>query len=367
MKIRFSLPPLVAHETNGLTVRYAPSKRPAPNWRWRILVVLVVSPLLIFLARLLYGAVWTDMPGFIIMDQTVLKAPLSGRLIKAPPVGTYVREGETIVELENDVLENERNVLIRQRERAAQYVEPEVPPPAQLPVLRNLAQQRRQHYTILRGLMSEGAATQAEVAGSYAELSATLAQLKGVEQEYALQNVRLPARMPPPSPRLSEVEARLQSLNLRAPESGVVAQVFGTHGEWINENTEVIDIRLDRPARIEAYVHPSLAKYAMVGHWATIKFLDGHTLRARVKEVKMSAQRLPADRANPLTVRHHSIIAMLEPEHPLPQPYRIHVLPVNVQFDLEWGGLNMLSQALNPTQTAARGQPPAAGLSQVSP
>ena len=367
MKIRFSPPPLVAHETNGLVVRYAPSKRQIANWRWRILVVLVISPLLIFLVRLLYGAIWTDMPGFIIMDQTILKAPLAGRLVKAPAVGTFVREGDTIVELENDVLANERNVLMRQRERAAQYVEPQAPPPAQLPVLRSLARQRRQDYTTLKDLMSEGAATEAEVAAAYAELSETLAQLKVVEQEYALQNIRQPARMPPPSARLSEVEARLASLKLRAPESGVVAQVFGTQGEWINENTEVIDIRLDRPARIEAYVQPAWAKYAMVGHWANIKFLDGYTVRARVNEVKMSAQRLPADRANPLTVRHHSIIAMLEPEHPLPPGYRIHVLPVNVQFDLNWGGMNLIAQVLSPTRAADRGQPTAPALSRASP
>jgi len=367
MKIRFSPPPLVAHETNGLTVRYAPSKRQIAHWRWRILVILVISPLLIFLARLMYGSIWTAMPGFIIMDQTVIKAPLAGRLVKAPPVGTYVREGDTIVELENDVLSNEHEVLLRQRERAAQWVEPQVPPPAQLPVLRSIVQQRRQQHATLRELMEEGAATQAEVAQAYAELSASLVQLKALEQEYALQNVPLPARMPPPSARLSEVEAKLQSLKLRAPESGVVAQVFGTHGEWLNENTEVIDIRLDRPARIEAYVQPSWAKYAMVGHWATVEFLDGFTVRARVKEIKMSAQRLPADRANPLTVRHHSIIAMLEPEKPLPQGYRIHILPVNVQFDLEWGGLNLTSGALSLKRTSERGQPPAAVLSRASP
>jgi len=81
----------------------------------------------------------------------------------------------------------------------------------------------------------------------------------------------------------------------------------------------------------------------------------------------MSAQRLPADRANPLTVRHHSIIAMLEPEKPLPQGYRIHILPVNVQFDLEWGGLNLTSGALSLKRTSERGQPPAAVLSRASP
>jgi HlyD family secretion protein len=367
MKIKFSPPPSVAHETNGLTVRYAPSKRQIAHWRWRILVVLVISPLLIFLARILYGAIWTDMPGFIIMDQAVIKAPLAGRLVKAPAVGTYVREGDTIVELANDVLANERKVLMDQRERAAEYIEPEAPPPAQLPVLRSLAQQRRQHYAVVQGLVADGAATEAELAAAYGEMSAIQGQVKALEQEYALQSVRLPVRMAPPSARLSEVEAKLQSLKLRAPESGIVAQVFGTHGEWINENTEVIDIRLDRPARIEAYVQPSWAKYAMPGHWATIKFLDGYSIRARVKEVKMSAQRLPADRANPLTVRHHSIIAMLEPVQPLPQSYRIHVLPVNVQFDLEWGGLNLIAGVPDQRRTAERPQVATMALSRPSP
>jgi hypothetical protein len=191
--------------------------------------------------------------------------------------------------------------------------------------------------------MAAGAATQAEVAGSYAELSATEGQLASLAQEYAVRNARKPVNPAPPSARQAEVEAKLQSLKLKAPASGIVAQVFGNRGEWINENTEVIDIRLDRPARIEVYVEPSSARYATIGQWATINFLDGYTVRARVNEVKMSAQRLPADRANPLTVRHHSIIAMLEPEQSLPESYRIHVLPVNVRFDLEWDVAKLLA------------------------
>jgi hypothetical protein len=43
------------------------------------------------------------------------------------------------------------------------------------------------------------------------------------------------------------------------------------------------------------------------------------------------------------------------------------VLPVNVQFDLNWGGLGRIAQALNPYRTADRGAVPAAGLSRASP
>jgi multidrug resistance efflux pump len=334
MKIDFHTPPSPT-AANGLGVRYAPAKRQLAQWRWRLLLLLVLSPLLVFLGRLLYGAVWADMPGFVMMEQTIVKAPLAGRLVRAPLPGTYVQAGDTIAELVNDVLENEYQVLTSQRERVIQYVEPPVQPSAQIPLLKALLQHRRQQYATLRQLLAQGAATRAEVTASFAQLATTEGQLRGLEQDYAVAaSLQRPAPPPPPPARLLEVQARLQSLKLKAPSSGVVAQVFGSKGEWLNENTEVIDIRLDRPARIEVYVEPAWAKYAIVGHWATIHFLDGYSQRARVKEVKMSAQRLPADRANPLTVRHHSIIAMLEPVGALPQPYRIHLLPVNVQFDL---------------------------------
>jgi multidrug resistance efflux pump len=335
MKINFGSSPSATYETNGLAVRYAPSKRQLAQWRWRLLILLVLSPLLIFTGRLLYGAIWADMPGFIIMDQTIVKAPLAGRLLSAPPVGAYVKAGDTIAELVNDELANEHAVLLSQRERVMQYVAPAAQASAQIPDLQMLAQHRRRHYDTLRSLMAAGAATRAEVAGAHAQLAATEGQLKILQQDYlTARRAQTQAKPPPPPARLAEVSAKLQTLKLKAPESGTVAQVFGRHGEWINENTEVIDIRSDRPARIEVYVEPSWAKYATVGRWATVNFLDGHSRRARVREVKLSAQRLPADRANPLTVRHHSIIAILEPERPLRSSDQIHLLPVNVQFDL---------------------------------
>jgi biotin carboxyl carrier protein len=335
MKIDFASAPTATTLVNGLSVAYAPAKRQLARWRWRLLVLLVLSPLLVFLGRLLYGAVWADMPGFVIMEQTIVKAPLAGRLVRAPAVGIQVKEGDLIAILANDPLENEHRLLLTRRERALGYVEPPVLRPPRIPALRALVAHRRQQYRALRTLMAAHAATSAEVAASYAQLAQADGELETLEQEYGAALRASPAPVPPPPPaRLVEVEARLQSLQLKAPASGIVAQVFANKGEWINENAEVVDIRVDRPALVEVYVEPSWARYATVGRWATIHFLDGHTHRARVREVKRSAQRLPADRANPLTVRHHSIIAMLEPDGPLPESYRIHLLPVHVQFDL---------------------------------
>ncbi|KFI08750.1 hypothetical protein JN27_02235, partial [Massilia sp. BSC265] len=110
MKINFKQPP-TAFETNGLAVHYAPSKRNLPTWRWRVLIVLVLAPLLLFLARVVYDAVFASMPGFVAIDHSLVKTPLAGRLVHSVAQGDAVRAGDTVAQLRNELLESQRDAL----------------------------------------------------------------------------------------------------------------------------------------------------------------------------------------------------------------------------------------------------------------
>lgn len=340
MKISFKQPP-TAFETNGLAVHYAPSKRTLPSWRWRVLVVLVLAPLLLFLARLLYDAIFVSMPGFVAVDHSLVKTPQAGRLIQSAAQGERVRAGDTIAVLRNELLESQRDALQaslaqtqRRAQAQAQAQATASSPAAPNPAARPLLALRDGQYRNLRALVDMGAATQAELDEAYAALLQA-------RRDTAPAPVRA---APPPAPdgaqqgvlseRLAEVEARIRTLRLVAPRDGMVTQVFPKAGEWLAENAEVADVRAQHAPKVEVYVDPAAASDATVGNWATIRFLDGYTHRAMVAEVKATAQRLPADRANPLVVRHHSLIAMLDPVPALPERYRINILPVDVRFDL---------------------------------
>lgn len=364
MKIRFSADPVVAHETNGLAVRYAASKRQIANWRWRILVLFVLAPLLIFAARLLYGAVWADMPGFVAIDETVLKAPVAGRIVSTLPVGSPVKAGDIIAELRNDVIEHEYRYLVDAHRAKVERLTSNQANAGRTGVdtsamrsyatarsalndAQELIEIRRQQYAKLTELADHGAATQAEVAASYASLSAAQRDLRTAQRDLIdAQAMVAPAPAKKinaaasnelaEDPRIGEKAAMLDAMKVRATEDGIVAQVFGRQGEWIISGDEVASLRVRRPAKIEVFVEPSWAKYATVNSMATVNFLDGYSHRARVQEVKMQAQRLPPDRANPLTVRHHSVVVLLDPMEGLPEQYRVNVLPVNVQFDREF-------------------------------
>lgn len=346
MKIRFSSDPLVAHETNGLAVRYAESKRNIANWRWRVLVVLVLAPLLIFLARLLYGAVWADMPGFVALEEAVLKVPVAGHIVNTVKVGDEVKTGDVVAELRNEVLENEYAMLLQNRARmnspAANTVSSASTNNARQAVVE--AQQAlelsREQVARITELAKQDAATQAEINAAMTVMASARRNLRAAQQLAVSQPAPVQVEQSESNLRIAEKEAMRESQKVRATADGVVAQVFGKSGEWLSAGAEVATVRLNRPAKIEVFVEPSWARYATVNSWATINFLDGYSHRAQVKEVKMQAQRLPSDRANPLTVRHHSVVVLLEPKEGLPENYRVNVLPVNVQFDrgstIEW-------------------------------
>ncbi|HEY4540769.1 MAG TPA: hypothetical protein VIG66_00165 [Noviherbaspirillum sp.] len=359
MKIRFSSDPQVAHETNGLAVRYAASKRQIANWRWRILVLFVLAPLMIFAARQLYSAVWADMPGFIVMDETVMRAPVGGRIVSTVQVGQAVRAGDTIARLSNEVLEKEYATLL-ENEKSARPVTPTsaVRHAGSQDVLdeaREMVELRREQYTKISELAEQSAATQAEVAAAFVALMNAQRDLRDARAQTAGGTMPVSAR---PAlrrdPRIAEVEAMLEALQIKATDSGMVAQVFAKQGEWVMPNAEVATLRLQKPAKIEVFVEPSWAKYATVGSWASVKFFDGYAHRARVREVKLQAQRLPPDRANPLTVRHHSVVVLLEPDQSLPAQYQVNVLPVNVQFDRGLSVERLAFWKTQPEHVAAR-------------
>lgn len=340
MKIQFKQPP-TAFETNGLAVQYAPSKRDLPSWRWRVLVILVLAPLLVFLARVVYRSIFVTMPGFVTIDHTVIKTPLAGRLVQSVHVGENVRAGDVIAQLQNEVLDSQLDALTtalaaaRQRATATRDTDAHA---ARVAALRAsalpLLRLRQQQYDNVRYLVDMRAATQRELDEAQVQLLQTR---RDIAASTAANAQPLAAESPETEilvERISEAKAKAAALRLIAPRDGVVTQVFAKPGEWLIESTEIADVRAHDSPRVEVYVEPSWANQAKVGHSATINFLDGYSHRAKVAEVKMTAQRLPPDRANPLVVRHHSIIAMLEPVTPLPTRYRINILPVNVEFDL---------------------------------
>ncbi len=328
MKINLSPRPSNPEESGGLAIRYAPAKRTLAKWRWRLVVLLLLWPLIFYLGKYLYGEVWATMPGYVETDQTILKTPVSGRIVNTLSIGAHVKAGDLVAVLGNDMLSAERDELIRNDKLAGNNKGNLVRHRQDAVALaERLHTYKADRYHVLLGLLAEGAATQADVASSLAQLQQADLDLLRARADLAVLGGSV-------STRLSTLESMLQSLKIKTVASGTVTQLFGKPGEWIAEGSEVASIRSDVPPMIRAYVEPSWAKYATSGSTATLHFMDGGSIHAVVASVRMNTQREPSDQANPLTSRSESIVVFLKPVPSLPEQYRINGLPVSVRFDL---------------------------------
>lgn len=360
MKIQFDVPPSSPQESNGLSVRYAASKRQVPRWRWYLLLAMVLTPPAYLLGRFAVSYWWETMPGLVVTEQTVLRALTPGQVVSIANVGDKLRAGQAMMEVRKDAPTDAAPIAPATSATAATHTPAERHEPlaerlvAQEDVHRLALQQlalQQERLQAIQSLRAEGAATRSEVDSAQAQVYQ--AQAEANRARAAAQETRLvlaQARAPSPtvttlpSTKVSPLPGKSQELKplqfaMKVPFDVVVVRQLVRAGEHVEAGTDIAVVQSTAKAPlVHAYLPPNQARYAQPGRLATLHFMDGRSMRAEVKDVISEAERTPAERVSPLTPRMPSIVVRLSPMEDLPPGYRIHYLPLDVRFDWVWGG-----------------------------
>lgn len=349
MKINFDAPPTSAQETNGLEVRYAAAKRRVPRWRWYLLLAMVLVAPAYLLVRFGIAYWWESTPAQVVLEQATLRAPAAGRVAFVAATGAPLEPGQPVMALERTPTDTSAPPA------ATPSPTPHAQEPAQaqahtarLALLteaerlasRRLAIQQERLHT-MQGLREQGAATRQEVDNlrfQVLQAEADLSRARADVREQRMLMARVPAAMPAPAapatpqPPADEA-APAQPGTALAPFAATAVQALVRPGDWVAQGAEVAVLQRRGEPLVHAYLPPDKARYAQVGRMATLHFMDGGKVRAKVVGLMMEAQSPPADRVSPLTPRTPSIVVKLQALEPLPAPYHIHQLPLDVRFD----------------------------------
>lgn len=356
MKIQFDAPPSSAQETNGLSVRYAASKRRVPRWRWYLLLSLVLALPAYFLTRFAASYWWETAPALIVTEQVVVRAQQAGRVQHIVPVGAQVVAGQPLMELEDPARNGAGSVqpapasTLAAVAAARKQTETLSIRQSMLDESLRLAQRQlalqTERLRAMEQLRSQGAATRQEVDSmrlqQLAALSDTSKAQAGARENQTLlaaerAAARIPAAAPVPAPGSAPATAALAAvLAVEAPFAGLVVRHLVHQGEWVQPNADVSVVQAHTEPLVHAYLTPQRARYAKVGRQATLHFMDGGQARAEVVGVVAEVERAPGDRVSTLSPRMPSIVVRLRPLAPVPAAYRIHQLPLDVRFD--WVG-----------------------------
>lgn len=341
MKIQFDIPPSSASESNGLAVRYAAAKRQVPRWRWYLLLAVVLAVPAYLLVRFVMAYLWASMPAQVMLEQGTVRAPAAGVITAVVPVGAELRAGQVLAEMDASLprasataaaapTSGASSVGLAQAQaaRATLFMEAE-----------RLAQHRlaiqQERLRVIRGLYAQGAATRQEVDNlRFQELQAQadLSRARADVREYQALLERERAQSLPVA--AAGASANLNGLHVvLAPFDSTMQRAMVHKGDWVVQGTEIAVVQGKTEPLVYAYVPPDKERYAQVGRAATLRFMDGGKVQAKVVRVMPEAQSPPLDRGSPLAPRAPAIVVCLQALQPLPAAYRIHQLPLDVRFD----------------------------------
>lgn len=356
MKIQFDKPPGSAQETNGLSVRYAASKRTVPRWRWYLLLAMVLTPPAYLLTRFMVAYWWETSPAIVMTEQVAVRARAAGLVVHVVEAGALVRAGQPVISVQDPAapprpsppaVAAPATAPVPARDRTNPMVATIAGRQAMFDESLRLAQSQlllqQERLRTMQALRADGAATQQELDNAriqemQARAVANRASADARENKSLLareQSRVLEAPADPPPPTVVEASPQNDG-DVKAPFDAVVVRQFVHQGEWVLPGADVAVLQGPAPAMINAYLPPDKARYAQVGRKATLRFMDGGRIRAEVVDVVAEAERTPAERTSPLTPRMPSIVVRLRPVEPLPASYRIHYLPLDVRFDWVW-------------------------------
>ena len=330
---------------DGFKVPYAAAKRNAPKWRWRLILLAVLSPAILLAYGALQSMLTLSANGSVFLEPHEVRAPAGGRVAAiVVRLGAEVREGDLVVRLEDPELDA---ALVVARQASAE-VAPRVSARERSLLLEELAlheralQTQQQRAQAMAQLVQEGAATAAELRETQFAADQAMAAVLRVRQQIPTTHASVDATSAQDERTRNEVNrmlAKRERLMIRAPQSGRVIDVLTSEGQFVAAGEPLLLLGRVGDPQVIAYVSPEIAPKLSVGARATIKFPDGTKAQASVAEQPMLTRRMPADLVDQFGRRPMTVVLHLQADRQWPAGQRIHGLPVTVRFHYAWEGM----------------------------
>ena len=323
---------------NKVKLPYAAAKRAFPKIRWFVILVIVGSPFIMLLGKIMLDFLFVTSPGTIWMEKRTINSLEAGTVEKIfHHRGDIVAADTVLFHIKRKNPENTMDqiaILEAERDKANKEIDKSGISGRSFSEI-ELAQQNVAYYEKMysntKWLMDQGAATKAEM---------DLAENKLREAKASLVT-----HNPPPavhSERLTQIEQNINALkkmpqdywDIKSGSGGKVHSVFLTDNQSFSPGEPLAIVMNTNQVHILTYVDPRDLKKITIGRIATIKILGSdRKITAIVEEPPVAADTVPrgiSEKFYPTTMRGVQIF--LKVMDPLQEEEMIEGLPVGVEW-----------------------------------
>ncbi|UWQ93633.1 HlyD family efflux transporter periplasmic adaptor subunit (plasmid) [Rhodobacteraceae bacterium M382] len=325
----------------GFQVNYAAPKRAGFRWRWRFMVLLVISPILIWGWLVLQEEILVRADGILTTEPIHLSASDPGFVTSVPvALGDSVSSGQLLLELSSPEIDRKIKHWSGNLEELKIY---------QDQMIANL----KETLGVYTRRLEESRRKQDRIAARYQQLAekglfklADQMQLNEMrralshdERQHIVDLERLESlrythdladEIRAIELEIAVAEVQQQQLDTRANRDGVINRVFVKEGEYVTEGAPLVELsNYDAPV-VNVFLQPESISSANVGNAVVVIFPDRTRYHGVVKEPPQIAETIPAALAGPFegSKRAIKVVVALDQE---PDTW-VEGLPVKVRF-----------------------------------
>ena len=303
MKINFNRKPTEPDVEQNLKVPYAPAKRKLFQFRWYLILALVVSPFVYVFWSALTGWFMVDAPGYVEIPTYQMFAPQASVVNKI-----LVKENEA-VEKGAELIQ-----LIRpEGEKRLEILREETYNPSPKALYGKQVELVRKSLKDYEALYKSGAATIGEVDAARLRLL----QVMSMDQRWLTQ--------------LADTELSAQNIVIKAPNNSIVIRIETKEGISVQQGDPLITIQEATKPRVIALLAPRFALYARPGQKASVQWESGLEVDATVLFEGTISSQIPEKMRN-IKNQNQGIVVQLELHSDIPGTLAVDSLPVKVKF-----------------------------------
>lgn len=328
-------------------VPYAPGKRTLSNLKWRLTLLVVLSPFIYFGGKMIFSLFVAPSSGFVVLDIQHYQSAGEGIVREIfVEIGQKVEVGEMLMvledrELDAEISRQESNLLAMMEHSSKDNLSG-----AYLTKQRDLAlssvEYQRERLADISYLFSQGAATTAEKKSAVAQLEAAkmnlnsaqyaLDQWKANEQQ-STEDIKKSSAYRNLIAKLALLQEEREQLTILATYPGQVTEISATMGQIVLKGNPLIAIAHQDRQVIASFIHPSDIDRIDLDKPVDIVFPSGTVIQGKVQYNPSVAGRLPSYLATPMMGRPRMVVVHLVPLSPVPAQESIDGLPVDVKFN----------------------------------
>jgi multidrug resistance efflux pump len=328
----------------GLKVNYAGAKRAAFKLRWNLLLLLILSPIIIFFIYLFNEEVLINADGILTSEPITIYAREDGLIEKIYYLpGEKIPAGQDLFVMSSPIIDAEVTFLT---EKLDYYREKQSASLAKLTLL----------YHKKVELYNNAVKGNADLSKEYKKnnyenyISLTdkvtyhIARIKidgeqiGSEIDYklalekhdtgSLAKIILDLEL-----RLVLARSKQKLQNVRLDASGTINEIFVHAGNYVKKGDLIMNISNLKQPVVHVYLQPKYLEYAKIGSKVTVTFPDGKKHQGSIKVPVKIADKIPSILSGPFATNKAAIKMQIDFDEPIVQ--FIEGIPVKVRYHFQ--------------------------------